>query len=69
MTRVSEKHTPPEKRTLGTISMTNTESGAGERFLVEDCRAKALTKGVFLFADTGMVKIDICMIMMQHTSE
>ena len=39
----------------GTISFQSTKSGAGKQFQLQDCRAKARTKGVFLFTDTGMV--------------
>ena len=42
------KNTPPEKRTLGKMSLKNTTSGAGEQFLLLACKAKARVKGVFV---------------------
>ena len=53
-TGVCEKNTPPEKKKDGNIGFGNTESGAGEQFLLLDCMAKARAKGVFLFTDTGI---------------
>ena len=38
-TGVCEKNTPPQKKTLGTIRLRNTTSGAGEEFLLLFCRA------------------------------
>ena len=46
-----KKNTPREKKTCGTISFRSTKSGSGEQFLLQDCRAKAGTKGV-LFSQT-----------------
>ena len=40
-TGVCEKNTPPEKTTLGQISMKHTESGAGEQLLLLGRMAKA----------------------------
>ena len=51
---VSKKKTPPEKKTLGKISLQKAKSVAGEQFLPADCMAKARRKGVFLLTDTGM---------------
>ena len=45
-TGVCGKSTPPEKTTLGKMSFQSTKSGAGEQFLLQDCRAKAHVKGV-----------------------
>ena len=42
-TGVCEKSTPPEQKALGTIGMKITQSGAGEQFLPQDCKAKAYT--------------------------
>ena len=39
------KSVPPEKNIRGVISIQNTKSGAGEQFLLQDCRAKAGAKG------------------------
>ena len=39
-------NTPPERRTRRNTSFQNTKSGAGEQFLLQDCRAKADTKCV-----------------------
>ena len=44
---VSEKNTPPENHFLGSISLTNTESGAGEQCLPLDCMAEDPRKGMF----------------------
>ena len=44
-TDVCEESTPLEKQTCGKISL-DTESGAGEEFLLLVCRAKALVKGM-----------------------
>ena len=41
LTGVREKKAPPEKKTLGKISLAETESGAGEEVLLSDSRAKA----------------------------
>ena len=46
-TGVCEKNTPPERKTLGTISLKSTKSGAGEQFLPLDCMAKAGRKERF----------------------
>ena len=43
---VSDKKTPPEKNTLGSISFQSTESGAGLQFLPIDGMAKAVIKGL-----------------------
>ena len=45
-TKVCEKNTPPEKRTLGKFSLQNTKSGAGEQLLLLGYVAKARAKGV-----------------------
>ena len=37
---------PPEKKTLGSISLKSTRSWCGEEFLLLRCRAKAPRKGV-----------------------
>ena len=49
-----KKNTPPEKQSLGTISLKSTESGAGEQFMPQDSRAKAFITGMSLFTDTGI---------------
>ena len=46
---VCEKDTPPEKSTHWNSSFQNTKSGAGEQFLLLDCRARACAKGLFFF--------------------
>ena len=51
---VSVKKTLPGKNALGKSSFQSTKSGAGEQFLLQDCRAKAAAQGMFLFTDTGM---------------
>ena len=38
-------------------SVFKNKSGAGLKFLLLDCRARACTKGVFSFTDTGMPSI------------
>ena len=53
-TDVCEKNTPPDRKTCGKTSFWRAKSGAGKQFLLLDCRAQALQKGVFLFTDTGM---------------
>ena len=58
-TGVCEKNTPPEKKTLGEISLKNSESGAGEEFLLLLCRGKGRVKGVFLFTDTGRAAAEV----------
>ena len=45
--RVCEQNISPERRTQRNISFQNTKSGAGEQFLLQDCRARACAKGVF----------------------
>ena len=42
---MSVKKTPPENDTLGKVSLQSTKSGAGEQFLLLDCRAEARIKG------------------------
>ena len=42
---VSVKKTPPERKILRKTGFQSTKSGAGERLLPRDCRAKAGTKG------------------------
>ena len=42
-----KKNTPPEKKTLGQISLEGVKSGAGEQSLLQSCRAMAHRKGVF----------------------
>ena len=42
-----EKTTPPDKKTLGSISLKSSRSGAGEQFLLLDCGAAAPMKGGF----------------------
>ena len=46
-TGVCDKNTPPEKKALAEISFENTNSGAGEEFLLKDCRGDARLKGMF----------------------
>ena len=46
-TGVCEKDTPPEKTALGTTSLNNAKSGAGEEFLLLFSRAEAHIKGMF----------------------
>ena len=41
------------------IQVESTKSGAGEQFLLQDCRAKAGIKGVFVFTGTGMMHTDL----------
>ena len=55
----AEKNTPPEERACGKTGFKNTKSGAGEQFLLVDCRGKAPVKGVCLFTDTGMAAYDV----------
>ena len=43
-TGVCEKNTPPERKTLWTISLKSTKSGTGEEFLLLFCRAEAYVK-------------------------
>ena len=43
---VCEKNTPPEHHTHWNRSLLSTKSGAGEQFLLWDCRAKSSMKGV-----------------------
>ena len=38
---------PPEKMTHWNGSLRSPKSGAGEQFLLRDCRAKAFTEAVF----------------------
>ena len=45
-TGVCEKNTPPEKKTCGKITFRSIQSGAGEQFLPQDCRARTRRKGV-----------------------
>ena len=52
---VCEKNTPPEKNTCGKISFQSTKSGAGEQFLLQDCRARACAKGT-LFSQTPVAR-------------
>ena len=51
---VRDKNTPPEKKMRGKSSFQSTNSGAGLQFLLLDCRAKACTKGLRIFTDTGI---------------
>ena len=53
-TGVCEENTPRENNTMRNIGLRSTESGAGEQFLLRDCKARARPKGVFLFTDAGM---------------
>ena len=46
-------NTPPDKETLGSIGPKNTKSGAGDQFMMLDCRATAPRKHMFCFTDTG----------------
>ena len=39
--------TPPVRRTQRNVSFQRTNSGAGEQFLLQDCREKADTEGTF----------------------
>ena len=43
---VCEQTTPPKKKALGEISMTNIKSGAGEEFLLLLCEAEARARGI-----------------------
>ena len=52
---VSEKNTPPEKRTPGKTSLRSTKSGAGQQILPLDCRAGACAKG-FVQRPVGHIK-------------
>ena len=49
-----KKHTSGEEETCGKLCLKNTKAGAGEQFLLWDCRAGACAKGVFNFTDTGI---------------
>ena len=51
-------NTPPEKNTLGTFSMNNTKSGAGEQFLTGSHGQGLHERSVF-FTDTGSISISI----------
>ena len=42
---MSVKHTPPEKKTLGQISLSDTKAGGGEQSVLLHCMAKARGKG------------------------
>ena len=53
-TGVCEQKHPPEKSSHWNIGFQSTKSGAGEQFLLLDCRAMACTKGVCLFTDISM---------------
>ena len=46
-TGACEKNAPPEKKTCGKISSRSTKSGAGEHFLLQDCRAQSAMNGMF----------------------
>ena len=46
---VSERNTPPEKKTLGSVGLKHAESRGGEQLLMLFCKAKARIKGVCLF--------------------
>ena len=50
--RCLQKSTPPEKSTRRNICFQSAKSGAGEQFLLLDCRARTSAQGVFLFTDT-----------------
>ena len=39
--------TPPEKKTRGKASFRSTSSGAGDEFLLQDCRGEAHSREVF----------------------
>ena len=45
----SEKNTPPKDRTRWKISFDSTKSGAGEQFLLLDCRGQAPVQVVFFY--------------------
>ena len=47
-TGVCEKNTPPEKKTCEKIGFQSTKAGAGQQFLLLDCRARARIEGVFV---------------------
>ena len=47
-TDVCGKKTPPEKKTIGKISLQSTKSGAGEQLLPLDCKARAHLEGMFV---------------------
>ena len=46
---VCEKNTPPENHIRGKISFQSTKSGAGEQFLLLDCKARAFAKGMCIY--------------------
>ena len=52
-TGASERNTPPEKKTPERTTFQDTKSG-GEEQLLQDGRANARVKEVFLFTETGM---------------
>ena len=47
-TGVYDKNTPPRKKTSRNIGFRSTKSGAGQQFLLRDCKARAHPKGVFI---------------------
>ena len=59
------KNTPLDWKTGGKLSFQKTKSGAGLQFLLLDCRARACTKGVVLFTDTGGNKQQCCQLLYQ----
>ena len=48
------RNTPQDKKTHGSISLNRFKSGAGEQFLLLDCRVRLRVKGMCL-SDTGMI--------------
>ena len=54
--RCLKKHIPPNKKTHGNISLENTKSGAGEQFLLLDCRLRVCVNlnRVLLSTGTGI---------------
>ena len=47
-TRVCDKNTPSERTTRANFGFGKTKSGAGEQFLLFDCRAGACAEGVLI---------------------
>ena len=55
-----KRNIPPDKKTLGSISLKSKKTGGGEQFLLLFSRAEALAKGVCLFTDTVII-LSICL--------
>ena len=56
-TGVCEKNIPPDRKTCGKTSLKNTKSGAGEQFLLLDCRAKA-RQHIYFLSQTPVASMD-----------